>query len=219
MITGFNHTSFTVRTWTNRCGSGLRCWASRRRRSRRAQGDWQETVTGVAGASLMVAHLYGHGHHIEFIQYLRGAIDGAAAATGSGRRGACLPGSRRYRADLERTVGGRRDEPREDCQREVRSGGQLPGRLYPGPEWHHHRVARTPEELTLWRVGHGSSGDWLLFDAMCARAKTDFLLLGERVTAIQTHRRPDLAHWCSDMNLLRDPSLGQRDLSAVRECV
>ena len=29
-------------------------------------------------ASLMVAHLYGHGHHIEFIQYLKGAVDGAA---------------------------------------------------------------------------------------------------------------------------------------------
>jgi catechol 2,3-dioxygenase-like lactoylglutathione lyase family enzyme len=34
-------------------------------------------VTGIAGASLMVAHLYGHGHHIEFIQYLAGAVPGA----------------------------------------------------------------------------------------------------------------------------------------------
>ncbi len=42
------------------------------------QGYWQGVVSGIAGASLMVAHLYGHGHHIEFIQYVDGAIKGAA---------------------------------------------------------------------------------------------------------------------------------------------
>ena len=42
------------------------------------EGRWQEEVTGISGASLMVAHLYGHGHHLEFIQYLLGAIPGTA---------------------------------------------------------------------------------------------------------------------------------------------
>ena len=66
MITGFNHTSFTVsdidksvRFWTEMLGFKAASVSPR-------EGDWQETVTGVPGASLMVAHLYGHGHHIEF---------------------------------------------------------------------------------------------------------------------------------------------------------
>ena len=78
MITGFNHTSFTVadmdksvRFWTEQLGFKAASVSPR-------SGGWQETVTGVPGASLMVAHLYGHGHHIEFIQYLAGAIPGAA---------------------------------------------------------------------------------------------------------------------------------------------
>ena len=77
MITGFNHTSFTVpdldravRFWTEALGFradsvGERC------------GDWQERVTGVRGARLKVAHLYGYGHHMEFIQYLSGATASA----------------------------------------------------------------------------------------------------------------------------------------------
>lgn len=78
MITGFNHTSFTVadmdksvRFWTEMLGFKAASVSPR-------QGDWQETVTGIPGASLLVAHLYGHGHHIEFIQYLNGAIKGAS---------------------------------------------------------------------------------------------------------------------------------------------
>jgi catechol 2,3-dioxygenase-like lactoylglutathione lyase family enzyme len=78
MITGFNHTSFTVadmdksvRFWTEKLGFEAASVSPR-------QGAWQAEVTGIAGASLMVAHLYGHGHHIEFIQYLDGAIAGAA---------------------------------------------------------------------------------------------------------------------------------------------
>jgi catechol 2,3-dioxygenase-like lactoylglutathione lyase family enzyme len=77
MITGFNHTSFTVTDmnksvefWTKMLGFKAASVSPR-------QGVWQEEVTGIAGASLMVAHLYGHGHHIEFIQYLDGAIKGA----------------------------------------------------------------------------------------------------------------------------------------------
>ena len=76
MITGFNHTSFTVadidrsvRFWTEMLGFKAASVSSR-------EGSWQEEVTGVPGASLMVAHLYGYGHHIEFIQYLTGAAKG-----------------------------------------------------------------------------------------------------------------------------------------------
>jgi catechol 2,3-dioxygenase-like lactoylglutathione lyase family enzyme len=78
MITGFNHTSFTVADmqksvafWTEMLGFKAASVSPR-------EGRWQEEVTGIAGASLMVAHLYGHGHHIEFIQYLAGAVPGAA---------------------------------------------------------------------------------------------------------------------------------------------
>ena len=78
MITGFDHTSFTVtdmqksvRFWTEQLGFKAASVSPR-------EGKWQEEVTGVAGASLMVAHLYGHGHHIEFIQYLDGAAKGDA---------------------------------------------------------------------------------------------------------------------------------------------
>ena len=78
MITGFNHTSFTVvdmdksvKFWTEMLGFKAASVSPR-------EGRWQEEVTGISGASLLVAHLYGHGHHIEFIQYLAGAIPGTA---------------------------------------------------------------------------------------------------------------------------------------------
>ena len=78
MITGFDHTSFTVadmqksvKFWTEMLGFEAASVSPR-------EGKWQEEVTGVSGASLLVAHLYGHGHHIEFIQYLGGAIEGTA---------------------------------------------------------------------------------------------------------------------------------------------
>ena len=73
MITGFNHTSFTVadldtavRFWTEALGFEAASVSER-------HGNWQGPVTGVPGARLRVAHLYGHGHHMEFIQYLEGA--------------------------------------------------------------------------------------------------------------------------------------------------
>ncbi len=78
MISGFNHTSFTVvdmdksvKFWTEMLGFKAASVSPR-------EGRWQEEVTGISGASLLVAHLYGHGHHIEFIQYLAGAIPGTA---------------------------------------------------------------------------------------------------------------------------------------------
>ena len=70
MITAFNHTSYTVgdmeravRFWTEAMGFRAASVSER-------EGDWQEQVTGVAGARLRVAHLYGHGFHLELIQYL-----------------------------------------------------------------------------------------------------------------------------------------------------
>ncbi len=73
MITGFNHTSFTVadmdlsvRFWTAVLGFETRSVSPR-------QGAWQSRVTGIEGAELIVAHLYGHGAHVEFIQYAAGA--------------------------------------------------------------------------------------------------------------------------------------------------
>ena len=78
MIKGFNHTSFTVadidksvRFWTEQLGFKAASVSGR-------EGAWQAEVTGIAGASLIVAHLYGHGHHIEFIQYAAGSSAGAA---------------------------------------------------------------------------------------------------------------------------------------------
>jgi catechol 2,3-dioxygenase-like lactoylglutathione lyase family enzyme len=72
MIAGFNHTSFTVtdmdravRFWTAALGFDARSVSPR-------AGDWQAKVTGIPGAELLVAHLFGHGTHIEFIQYTSG---------------------------------------------------------------------------------------------------------------------------------------------------
>ena len=73
MITGFNHTSFTVadldrtvRFWTEALGFRAASVSER-------SGNWQGRLTGVPGARLRIAHLYGHGQHMEFIQYLGGA--------------------------------------------------------------------------------------------------------------------------------------------------
>lgn len=76
MITGFNHTSFTVadmdrsvRFWTEAMGFRAESVSPR-------SGAWQTAVTGVAGAELLVAHLFGHGTHLELIQYLGGELRG-----------------------------------------------------------------------------------------------------------------------------------------------
>lgn len=76
MITSFNHTSFTVldmdralRFWTEAMGFEARSVSPR-------TGNWQAKVTGVSGAELLVAHLYGHGTHLELIQYMAGKASG-----------------------------------------------------------------------------------------------------------------------------------------------
>lgn len=73
MITGFNHTSFTVpdidkavRFWRDVLGFDSAPVVERR-------GAWVEKVTGVAGARIKVVHLHGYGHHMEFIEYAEGA--------------------------------------------------------------------------------------------------------------------------------------------------
>ena len=75
MITGFNHTSFTVpdvetavRFWRDVLGFESAPVAERR-------SAWVEAVTGVPGATIKVAHLHGYGHHMEFIEYLGRAND------------------------------------------------------------------------------------------------------------------------------------------------
>ena len=91
MITGFNHTSFTVadvelavRFWTESLGFRLASLGER-------VGDWQGRATGVAGARLKVAHLLGYGHHMEFIQYLEAAAGGAdLAPNANGAAHVCL---------------------------------------------------------------------------------------------------------------------------------
>jgi len=72
VIIAFNHTSFTVasveravRFWQDTLG--FQCPGIVTRTS-----DWVEKVTGVPGARIRVAHLYGYGHHMEFIEYIDG---------------------------------------------------------------------------------------------------------------------------------------------------
>lgn len=79
MIKEFNHTSFTVpdleravRFWCDTLGFEGPPVAER-------TGDWVERVTGVRGARIRVAHLYGHGHHMEFIEYRDGSRENATA--------------------------------------------------------------------------------------------------------------------------------------------
>src|SRR3970040_444045 len=91
MITGFNHTSFTVadvelavRLLSASLGFRLASLGER-------VGDWQGRATGVAGARLKVAHLFGYGHHMEFIQYLDAAGGGAVPApNANGAAHVCL---------------------------------------------------------------------------------------------------------------------------------
>jgi catechol 2,3-dioxygenase-like lactoylglutathione lyase family enzyme len=73
MITGINHMSFTVAD-VERC---VRFWTyvlgfKGAPASQRVGGQLGR-VTGVPGAEFMVAHLYGYGHHMEFIQYTKGS--------------------------------------------------------------------------------------------------------------------------------------------------
>ena len=70
MIQGYDHTSFTVADidravvfWRDVMGFALADLSAR-------EGDWLGSVVGVPGARCRIAHLHGHGLHLEFIQYL-----------------------------------------------------------------------------------------------------------------------------------------------------
>jgi catechol 2,3-dioxygenase-like lactoylglutathione lyase family enzyme len=70
MIEGYDHTSFTVADidravvfWRDVMGFALADLSAR-------EGDWLATVVGVPGARCRIAHLHGHGLHLELIQYL-----------------------------------------------------------------------------------------------------------------------------------------------------
>ncbi len=82
-ILGFDHVSFTipdieaaVRFWTGAMGFRAASVSPR-------SGAWQSDVTGVADAWLLVAHLYGHGQHVELIQYLDGRTAAPPASPGA----------------------------------------------------------------------------------------------------------------------------------------
>jgi catechol 2,3-dioxygenase-like lactoylglutathione lyase family enzyme len=70
LIQGFDHTSFTVADveravgfWRGVMGFAVADLSLR-------EGEWLGTVVGVPGARCRIAHLHGHGTHLEFIQYL-----------------------------------------------------------------------------------------------------------------------------------------------------
>ena len=70
MIQRFDHTSFTVADveravafWRDVMGFAVTDLSLR-------EGAWLGSVVGVPGARCRIAHLHGHGTHLEFIQYL-----------------------------------------------------------------------------------------------------------------------------------------------------
>ncbi len=80
MIIGFDHTSFTVedvdravRFWTESLGFERSEIVIR-------EGDWPERVTGVGGAKLKIAHVFGYGQHVEFVEYLEPVTKSEAVA-------------------------------------------------------------------------------------------------------------------------------------------
>jgi catechol 2,3-dioxygenase-like lactoylglutathione lyase family enzyme len=75
LIQSFDHTSFTVADieravvfWRDVMGFAVADLSLR-------EGDWLGAVVGVSGARCRIAHLHGHGAHLEFIQYLTPAGD------------------------------------------------------------------------------------------------------------------------------------------------
>jgi catechol 2,3-dioxygenase-like lactoylglutathione lyase family enzyme len=70
LIQSFDHTSFTVADveravafWRDVMGFAVTDLSPR-------EGAWLGAVVGVRGTRCRIAHLYGHGTHLEFIQYL-----------------------------------------------------------------------------------------------------------------------------------------------------
>jgi catechol 2,3-dioxygenase-like lactoylglutathione lyase family enzyme len=87
LIQSFDHTSFTVADieravafWRDAMGFAVADLSSR-------EGDWLGAVVGVPGARCRIAHLHGHGAHLEFIEYLTpagGDVTGPPNRPGTG---------------------------------------------------------------------------------------------------------------------------------------
>ena len=78
MIVGFNHTSFTVANLDRAVGFWAKLGFTGSGIVER-EAAWVGDVTGVAGARIRVAHLHGHGHHMEFIEYAGAGRDNPTA--------------------------------------------------------------------------------------------------------------------------------------------
>jgi catechol 2,3-dioxygenase-like lactoylglutathione lyase family enzyme len=77
--TVYDHTGFitpsldgSVRFWTETMGFEAKPTVER-------YGAWVESFTGVAGAKIRIAHLFGHGAHLEFIEFVAPAGSAAPA--------------------------------------------------------------------------------------------------------------------------------------------
>lgn len=78
MIAGFNHTSFTVADLER----AVHFWAKLGFEGPgivERDAEWVGDVTGVPDARIRVAHLYGYGHHMEFIEYKEGTRENPTA--------------------------------------------------------------------------------------------------------------------------------------------
>lgn len=93
MIIGFNHTSFTVADLDR----AVRFWSKLGFEGSaivEREAEWVGHVTGVPGARIRVAHLYGYGHHMEFVEYGEGGQDNPTALPN-------LPGTGHVCLDVE----------------------------------------------------------------------------------------------------------------------
>ena len=110
----FDHTGFitpslegSVRFWSEVMGFEPKPSVERR-------GDWVAPFTGVPGAGLKIAHLFGRGTHLEFIEFAAGGgSSGEPVAANCGTGHVCF----KVR-DIEATV-----------QRVLDGGGRLAGRI------------------------------------------------------------------------------------------
>lgn len=110
----FDHTGFitpslegSVRFWSEVMGFDPKPSVERK-------GDWVAPFTGVDGAELKIAHLFGHGTHLEFIEF--GAASGAP---GQPKANDCGTGHVCFKVqDLDATV-----------ELILAGGGKLAGRI------------------------------------------------------------------------------------------
>jgi len=110
----FDHTGFitpslegSVRFWSEVMGFDPKPGVERK-------GDWVAPFTGVPGAELKIAHLFGHGTHLEFIEFgAAGGTAGEPKANNAGTGHVCFKVQ-----DLDGAV-----------ERILAGGGKLEGRI------------------------------------------------------------------------------------------